>query len=60
MKGNAGDVVKLDDILLNGIDPGNWASAGTVNISGVTYVSYQYSTMDAELLVQQGVTVNLV
>ncbi|PMU40797.1 hypothetical protein C1Y12_10455 [Pseudomonas sp. FW305-47B] len=60
VKGNAGDVVMLDDLLPNGMDPGDWANTGSVDVGGVTYASYQHSTMDAELLVQQGVTVNLV
>ncbi|MBP5078467.1 Ig-like domain repeat protein, partial [Pseudomonas chlororaphis] len=60
VRGDSGDTVTLDDILPNGITPGEWASSGTVDVGGVTYTSYQYSTLDAELLVQQGVTVNLV
>jgi hypothetical protein len=60
VKGNAGDVVMLDDVLPNGMDLGDWSIAGTVDVGGVSYTSYQYSTMHAELLVQQGVQVNLV
>ena len=60
VKGNAGDTVMLDDILSNGITPGAWSTGSMVKVEGVNYVSYQYSTMDAELLVQQGVHVNLV
>ncbi|MNG29842.1 hypothetical protein D3C84_1153390 [compost metagenome] len=60
VRGDSGDTVTLDDILPNGITPGEWASSGTVDVGGVTYTSYQYSTLDAELLVQQGVTVNLI
>ncbi|WP_059182544.1 Ig-like domain-containing protein [Pseudomonas sp. URMO17WK12:I11] len=58
VRGDSGDSVTLDDMLPNGITPGEWASVGAVDVGGVTYNSYQYSTMDVELLVQQGVTVN--
>jgi hypothetical protein len=60
VRGDLGDTVDLDDVLANGMDLGDWANKGSVDIGGVSYVSYQYSTLDAELLVQQGVTVNLV
>jgi signal peptidase I len=60
VKGDAGDVVILDDMLPNGITPGQWASGSAVEVEGVMYTSYQHSTMDAELLIQQGVQVNLV
>lgn len=60
VKGNAGDVVNLDD-QLNGTDPGDWAKAnGTVEVAGVKYDVYQHSTENAELLVQEGVITNLV
>ncbi|MDI6958269.1 Biofilm associated protein A, partial [Pantoea sp. Pa-EAmG] len=60
VKGNAGDVVNLDD-QLNGTDPGDWAKAtGVVEVSGVRYEVYQHSTENVELLVQEGVTTNLV
>ncbi|MCF6763250.1 Ig-like domain-containing protein, partial [Pseudomonas fragi] len=60
VKGNAGDAVILDDLLANGTDPGNWANSGQVNVSGVVYEVYRHDTLDAELLVQQGVTTTLV
>ena len=60
IKGNAGDIVNLDDLLPDGTDPGDWASAGTATVAGVTYNVYQHSTLDAQLLVQDGVTTNLV
>lgn len=60
VKGDAGDTVMLEDMLPNGMTPGVWNFGGTVSVEGVNYVSYHYSTMDAELLVQQGVHVNLV
>ncbi|UST72281.1 Ig-like domain-containing protein [Pseudomonas siliginis] len=60
VRGNAGDIVKLDDVLPNGMMPGEWTSGDTVEVGGVMYTSYQYSTMAAELLVQQELTVTLV
>ena len=60
IKGNAGDVVNLDHLLLDGTDPGGWATAGTAIVAGVTYNVFQHSTLDAQLLVQDGVTTNLV
>ncbi|WP_336332609.1 Ig-like domain-containing protein [Pseudomonas putida] len=60
VKGDAGDKVVLDDLLPNGTDLGDWAAAGTVTVAGVVYETYQHSALNAELLVQQGVTVDLV
>jgi hypothetical protein len=60
VKGNAGDKVNLDDLLVDGTDPGNWASAGNVTVGGVVYEVYRHDALDAELLVQQGVQTNLV
>ncbi len=60
IKGNAGDVVNLDDLLPDGTAPGDWATAGIATIAGVTYNVFQHSTLDAQLLVQDGVTTNLV
>ena len=60
VKGNAGDVVNLDDLLADGTDPGDWAGQGQVTVEGVTYNVFQHSTLDAQLLVQDGVTTNLV
>ncbi|MEG1679723.1 MAG: Ig-like domain-containing protein, partial [Stenotrophomonas sp.] len=61
VKGNAGDVVKLDDLLgVGGPDLGDWASMGKQSIGGVSYVVYQHSGLDAELLVQDAVRVDLI
>ncbi len=60
IKGNAGDVVNLDDLLADGTDPGDWAGMGQVTVEGVTYNVFQHSSLDAQLLVQDGVTTNLV
>ncbi|KWB52516.1 hypothetical protein WL37_06245 [Burkholderia ubonensis] len=59
VKGNAGDVVDLEG-LLGGGDPGEWSQqAGKVTIEGVEYHVYVHSSLQAELLVQDGVTTNL-
>jgi len=61
VKGNAGDVVRLDDLLgAGGPDLGDWASMGKQYIGGASYVIYQHSGMDAELLVQDTVRVELI
>ncbi|WP_431630476.1 Ig-like domain-containing protein [Enterobacter cloacae] len=59
VKGDAGDVVNLSDLLPNGMDPGNWTDGGTVNVGGVEYQSYQMDSLNTEILVQMGVTVTL-
>ncbi|GER15403.1 Ig-like domain-containing protein [Variovorax boronicumulans] len=59
VKGNAGDAVTLSDVLPNGTDPGDWVKKANVTVGGVVYEVYQHSGFDAELLVQQGVTVTL-
>ncbi|WP_165681809.1 Ig-like domain-containing protein [Metapseudomonas otitidis] len=58
VKGDAGDKVVLGD-LLNGTDLGDWAITGAVTVGGVVYNTYQHSALNAELLVQQGVAVDL-
>mgnify|MGYP003583143742 CR=1 FL=1 len=59
VKGNAGDIVNLSDLLPNKNDQGDWIKKGSVTVQGVAYDVYQFSTLAAELLVQQGVTVKL-
>ena len=61
VKGNAGDSINLDDLLGDGVtDLGDWAVAGTQTVDGVAYNVYQHSGLDAELLVQESVKVNLI
>lgn len=61
VKGNAGDVVNIDDLLGTvGPDLGDWASMGKQSIEGVSYVVYQHSGLDAELLVQDTMKVGLI
>ncbi|WPG35933.1 Ig-like domain-containing protein [Variovorax sp. EBFNA2] len=59
VKGNAGDIVNLSDLLPNKNDQGDWLKKASVNVQGVVYDVYQFSTLAAELLVQKGVTVKL-
>nr|WP_238349884.1 Ig-like domain-containing protein [Pseudomonas sp. BW16M2] len=59
INGDAGDVVDLEG-LVSAEDPGNWSAIGAVEVGGKTYEVYSHSSLDAELLVQQGVTTNLV
>ncbi|MNM30788.1 von Willebrand factor type A domain protein [compost metagenome] len=61
VNGNAGDSINLDDLLDDGVtDLGDWAATGSQSINGLAYTVYQHSGMDAELLVQESVKVNLV
>ena len=57
VKGNAGDVVMLGDLLPNGMDVGDWENLGQVTAAGIVYEVYQHTGFEAEILVQQGVTV---
>ncbi|MGU7816115.1 Ig-like domain-containing protein [Burkholderia sp. AW49-1] len=60
IKGAEGDVVELSDLLPEGVDLGDWAQqAGTVTVEGTTYNVFYHAGMNAELLVQQGVTTHL-
>lgn len=61
VRGNAGDVVNLDDLLgLNGPDFGDWHAGGKQIIAGSAYQVYLHSGLDAELLVQDAVKVTLI
>ncbi|MNM17104.1 HYR domain protein [compost metagenome] len=61
VKGGAGDSINLDDLLDDGVtDLGDWAATGSQSVDGVAYTVYQHSGMDAELLVQESVKVNLI
>lgn len=60
VKGNSGDVVNLSDLMSNNADPGDWNQGGSVTVGGLSYQLWQHSGMDAELLVQDGVTVNAI
>jgi hypothetical protein len=58
VKGTFGDRVDLQG-LSDGLDPGAWSSQGPVTVGGVVYQVFQHSALQGELLVQDGVTVNL-
>lgn len=60
VKGNAGDKVNLSDLLPENGDVGDWSSSGNVTVGGVVYAVWQHSALDAELLVQNGVTTSLI
>lgn len=61
IKGNVGDVVNLDDLLgANGVDLGDWLASGAQIIGGSSYQVYLHSGLDAELLVEDAVKVNLI
>lgn len=57
IKGNSGDVLQLGDLLPNGMDIGDWENLGDVISEGVTYEVYHHTELAAEILVQQGITV---
>ncbi|MHA7844958.1 Ig-like domain-containing protein [Serratia sp. D1N4] len=57
VKGDAGDMVMLSDLLPNGMDVGDWENLGQVISAGISYDVYLHTGLDAELLVQQGVSV---
>lgn len=57
VQGNAGDKVNLGDLLVDGVDHGDWVKQSAVVIGAATYDAYQHSSLAAELLVQQGLTV---
>ncbi len=59
VKGSAGDIVDLQGFR-DGLDPGAWANQGPVTLEGVVYQVFQHSALQGELLVQEGITVNLV
>ncbi|WP_337265072.1 MULTISPECIES: Ig-like domain-containing protein, partial [unclassified Serratia (in: enterobacteria)] len=57
VKGDAGDVVMLSDLLPNGMDVGDWENLGEVISAGISYDVYHHTALAAEILVQQGVDV---
>ncbi|MBD9574650.1 hypothetical protein IB260_04935 [Pseudomonas sp. PDM23] len=58
--GDAGDKVQLANLHDHGTAPGAWQAVGTTSIGGSTYPVYSYSNPDAEVLIQQAVTVAIV
>jgi hypothetical protein len=59
VKGNPGDRVNLSDLLVGGVDHGDWMKGAAIVIDGVIYEAFQHSSLAAELLVQQGVSVSV-
>ncbi|UST72286.1 Ig-like domain-containing protein [Pseudomonas siliginis] len=59
VKGDADDLVNLDDLMVGDSGASDWTLLSNVEADGVTYATYHHAAADSELLVQQGVTVNL-
>ncbi len=60
IKGDEVDTIVISDLLKDGTDIGDWKQVtGTVSVEGAKYEIYQHSGSDLELLVQQGVKVEL-
>ncbi len=54
-------MVKLDDILGDGGDVGDWVKQqGSTTVAGVKYQVYSHSGVDADVLIQEGVKTELV
>lgn len=62
VNGDASDTINLKSALPNGSVPGRWSLVLSTpfTLGGQNYKVYQYSTLAAELLVQDGVVVNLI
>lgn len=59
IKGDEGDVVNLTQ-LIDGDSPQSWGEEGSVTIAGVNYQVYHEANKDVDLLLQEGIQVNLV
>lgn len=56
--GDAGDVVKLMD-LVGSTDPGSWvADSASLSLGGQTYKVYNYAALKAQVLIDTDITVN--
>jgi predicted subunit of tRNA(5-methylaminomethyl-2-thiouridylate) methyltransferase len=61
VKGEAGDRVELSGLLGDSdVSAGEWAAQGDVTVAGVVYTVYQHSSLQGELLVQEGLITQLV
>ncbi|OWS73139.1 hypothetical protein CBW22_24020 [Pantoea sp. VS1] len=59
--GKEGDIIRFEDMVTGEADFDNWTQqTGTVTIAGVQYEVYSHNGSDAELLVQEGVKVELI
>jgi hypothetical protein len=59
IKGDKGDVVDLTQ-LIDGDSPQSWIEEGSVIIAGVNYQVYHEANKDVDLLLQEGIQVNLI
>jgi large repetitive protein len=59
VQGKEGDVVDLSNSHIAGLAEGEWQQHGTAQVGGVTYNVYEHSGAHAELLVQQGVQIEV-
>ncbi|MFI3138227.1 MAG: hypothetical protein QX197_15740, partial [Methylococcaceae bacterium] len=58
VNGDGTDSVTLTHLLNNGGDTGTWIVKGTQVIAGITYNVIDHTTLNAEVLVQQGVNLS--
>lgn len=57
--GEPGTELKLNDLLPDGSDSGEWSSVGSVKVAGVEYAVYGHSNQATEILVQLGLNITL-
>ncbi|WP_243079473.1 Ig-like domain-containing protein [Pantoea sp. MQR6] len=57
--GEPGTELKLNDLLPDGSDSGEWSSVGNVKVAGVEYAVYGHSNQATEILVQLGLNITL-
>jgi hypothetical protein len=59
VQGKEGDVVDLSNSRVAGLADGEWQQHGTAQVGGVAYNVYEHSGAHTELLVQQGVQIEV-
>ena len=59
VNGDGSDSLNLTHLLDNGGDTGNWVSAGTTVVNGITYNVFNHTTHSAQVLAQQGLKVQV-
>ncbi|WP_396268587.1 Ig-like domain-containing protein [Ideonella sp.] len=59
VNGDGSDSLSLTHLLDNGGDTGNWVSAGTTVVNGITYNVFNHTTHSAQVLAQQGLKVQV-
>ena len=60
VKGDDNDTVNLRDLEHSDSNAGSWTEHGSVTVGNTAYTVYEHTGHDAELLIQQGVHVNLI